>query len=218
MQNHFTQEMASLKKNIQQMAELVDAQLNFAIQAMQTGNAELCKFVRSRDREIDAYDNLIQAQSENILALFQPVAGDLRFVMTALMINNQLERCGDIAVNIVQRVQKTMESRKLLEETGLLQLGEDARAMARDAIEAFINNNLELAESVRSRDDDVDDLCRKIFNDLIVKMQTQAETVEPGAHFIVLSRHLERLADHATNIAEEVIFLVEARIVAHQQN
>ncbi len=216
MQNHFTQEMASLKKNIQQMAELVDAQLNFAIQAMQTGNAELCKFVRSRDREIDAYDNLIQAQSENILALFQPVAGDLRFVMTALMINNQLERCGDIAVNIVQRVQKTMESRKLLEETGLLQLGEDARAMARDAIEAFINNNLELAESVRSRDDQVDDLCRKIFNDLIAKMQTQADTVEPGAHFIVLSRHLERLADHATNIAEEVIFLVEARIVAHQ--
>ena len=216
MKNHFTQEMASLKKNIQQMAELVDAQLEFAIQAMQSGNAELCKFVRSRDREIDAYDNLIQAQCENVLALFQPVAGDLRFVMTALMINNQLERCGDIAVNIVQRVQKTMDQRKLLEESGLLQLGEEARAMARDAIEAFINNNLELAQAVRERDDEVDEHCRTIFDALIARMQKEPDQVEAGAHFIVLSRHLERLADHATNIAEDVIFLVEARIVAHQ--
>lgn len=216
MKNHFSQEMASLKKNIQQMAELVDAQLEFAIRAMQTGNMELCKFVRSRDREIDAYDNLIQAQCENILALFQPVAGDLRFVITALMINNQLERCGDIAVNIVQRVQKTIDNRPLLEEIGLQQLGEEARGMARDAIEAFINNDLELAEVIRKRDDQVDDHCRSIFDTLIAKMQAQPDWVEPGAHFIVLSRHLERLADHATNIAEDVIFLIEARIVAHQ--
>jgi len=216
MKNHFSQEMASLKKNIQQVAELVDTQLEFAIRAMQTGNMELCKFVRSRDREIDAYDNLIQAQCENILALFQPVAGDLRFIMAALMINNQLERCGDIAVNIVQRVQKTVDNRKLLEEIGLQQLGEEARGMARDAIEAFINNNLELAEAIRARDDQVDDHCRAIFDTLIARMQAQSEWIEPGAHFIVLSRHLERLADHATNIAEEVIFLIEARIVAHQ--
>jgi phosphate transport system protein len=218
MKNHFVQEMASLKKNIQQMAELVDAQLEFALQAMNTGNTELCKFVRNRDREIDAYDNLVQAQCENVLALFQPVAGDLRFIMTALMVNNQLERCGDIAVNIVQRVQKTMENRDLLAESGLYEMGEQSRAMARDAIDAFISSNLVLAQSVRDRDDIVDEQCRTIFNSLIVKMQSRADLVEPGAHFIVLSRHLERLADHATNIAEDVIFLIEARIVAHQQN
>ena len=210
--------MASLKKNIQQMAELVDAQLDFAIQAMQAGNPELCKFVLSRDREIDAYENLIQAQCENILALFQPVAGDLRFIMTALMINNQLERCGDIAVNVVQRVQKTLQNRQLLVESGLLEMAEIARIMARDAIEAFINNNLELAQAVRDRDDKVDEQCRTIFGLLVAKMQSHPELVEPGAHFIVLSRHLERLADHATNIAEDVIFLIEARIVAHQKN
>jgi phosphate transport system protein len=216
MKNHFEQEMASLKKNIQQMAELVDAQLEFSMQAMLTGNSELCKFVRSSDREIDAYDNLIQAQCENILALFQPVAGDLRFIITALMISNQLERCGDIAVNVVQRVQKTMQDRQFLEESGLLEMAEQSRAMGRDAIAAFINNNLELAQAVRDRDDAVDEQCRTIFGFLIHKMQTHPDLVEPGAHFIVLSRHLERLADHATNIAEDVIFLVEARIVAHQ--
>ncbi|HNR68124.1 MAG TPA: phosphate signaling complex protein PhoU [bacterium] len=217
MQNHFNQELANLKKNIQQMAELVDVQLEFAMQAMQTGNLELCKFVRNRDREIDAYDNLIQAQCENIIALFQPVAGDLRFIMTSLMINSQLERCGDIAVNIVKRVQKTLQKRDLLTDSGIQKLGSLARSMARDAIEAFMNNNLELAGKVIARDDEVDQQCRNTFHWLIDKMQSDAQLVEPGAHLIVLSRQLERLADHATNIAEDVIFLIEARIVAHQK-
>ena len=90
--------------------------------------------------------------------------------------------------------------------------------MARDAIKAFIDSNLELAEAVRDRDDRADELCREIFKTLITRMRSDPRLVEPGAHFIVLSRHLERLADHATNIAEDVIFLVEARIVAHQHN
>lgn len=217
MQNHYSQELASLKKNIQLMAEMVDTQLELAFQALQSGNQELCQFVRSRDREIDAYDNLIQEQCKNILALFQPVAGDLRFVVAALMINNQLERCGDIAVNIVQRVQKTVEDRPLLQEAGLLQLGEEAHRMAGDAIRAFIDSNLELAQSVRDRDDQIDDHCREIFTHLIERMKSEPRLVEPGAHCIVLSRHLERLADHATNIAENVFFRVKARIVAHQQ-
>jgi len=217
MKNHFSQEMASLKKNIQQMGELVDTQLEFAMEAMSTGNLEMCKFVRSRDREIDAYDNLIQAQCENILALFQPVAGDLRFIMTALMINNQFERCGDLAVNVVKRVQKTMEDRQLLADSGIEKLGELSRSMARDAITAFLNNDIELAQAVRERDDAVDEQCRTTFKLLIEKMQAEPALVEAGAHFIVLSRHLERLADHATNIAEEVIFLIEARIVSHQK-
>jgi phosphate transport system protein len=218
MQNHFNQELANLKKNIQQMAELVDVQLEFAMQAMQTGNLELCKFVRNRDREIDAYDNLIQAQCENIIALFQPVAGDLRFIMTSLMINSQTRTCGDIAVNIVKRVQKTLQKRDLLTDSGIQKLGSLARSMARDAIEAFMNNNLELAGKVIARDDEVDQQCRNTFHWLIDKMQSDAQLVEPGAHLIVLSRQLERLADHATNIAEDVIFLIEAALSPIKKN
>ncbi len=217
MQEHFNREIENLKANLIKMASLVDEQVERAYNALETGNIELCKGIKSKDTEVDAYDNLILTECENILALFQPVASDLRFIMSTLLINNQLERCGDIAVNIAQRVKKTGEYHGLIEESQILEMGKYARQMVKDAIDSFVNQNIEIAEKVLKTEETVDKLNKSIFKFLISKMQTDPNLVEPGSHLIVLTRHVERLADHATNIAEDLIFYVKAEIIAHKK-
>ena len=217
MQLHFTHEIEDLKVSLLKMASLVDEQAGKAFTALETGDIELCRGIKSKDMEIDAYDNLITTQCENILALFQPVAVDLRFVISSLMINNQLERCGDIAVNIAQRVKKTTEHHNLIAETQILEMGRQARKMLKDAIDSFIQSNLELANSVLQSDESVDKLNKLIFKSLVEKMQTEPQLVEPCAHLIILTRQIERLADHATNIAENMVFYIDAKIIAHRK-
>lgn len=216
MQEHFTKEIENLKVNLIKMASLVDEQAERAFSALETGNVELCRGIKAKDLEIDAYDNLITTQCENILALFQPVAVDLRFVISALMINNQLERCGDIAVNIAQRVKKTSEYHSLIVDSQILEMGRQARKMLKDSIDSFIQNDIELANTVLKSDENVDLLNKEIFKSLIAKMQTEPQVIEPCAHLIVLTRHIERLADHATNIAENLVFYIAAKIIAHR--
>ena len=217
MQEHFTKEVEELKTNLIRMASLVDDQVERAYKALETGDIELCRGIKAKDLEIDAYDNLILTQCENILALFQPVASDLRFIMSALLINNQLERCGDIAVNITQRVKKTSGYHPLIIESQILDMGRQAREMVKDAIDSFINLNLEQAEKVLRDEEIVDKLNKSIFKSLVAKMQSDPEVIEPCAHLVVLSRHIERLADHATNIAEDLIFYLNAEIIAHKK-
>jgi phosphate transport system protein len=217
MQEHYTQEIERLKINLVKMASIVDDQAERVFKALETGDVELCRGVKAKDLEVDAYDNLITTQCENIFALFQPVAVDLRLIISSLMINNQLERCGDIAVNISQRVKKTNGFHSLIIESGILEMGQKARLMLKNSIDSFIQNNNELASEVILDDDEVDKLNKQCFNYLISKMQADNSLIEPCTHLIVLTRHIERLADHATNIAESLVFYVEARIIAHQK-
>ncbi len=217
MERHFFQELDSLKGNIIKMASLVDNQVEDAFTALETSNIELCKSVKRKDIEIDAYDNLIRAQTENILALYQPVATDLRFIITAMMVNNQLERCGDIAVNVAQRVKKTVDSKEMIIQSQILEMGKIAKTMVKDSIDSFINSDAKLARSVLEKDDLVDNLNKEIFDFLINKMESGKEFVRTGSHLLILSRHVERLADHATNIAEDVVFLVDAEIISHRR-
>lgn len=217
MQEHFTREVESLKTNLIKMASLVDEQVIRAITALETNNIELCRGMKTKDSEIDAYDNLIQTQCENIFAIFQPVASDLRFMLSALMINNQLERCGDIAVNIGQRVKKTGDYKDLIVESQVIDMGERAKEMLKNAIDSFIHNNIDMANNVLVSDGEVDKLNKQIFKFCVAKMQTNPELIEPCSHLIVLTKHIERLADHATNICENLIFYLEAKIVAHHK-
>lgn len=216
MQKHFETELEALKTNITKMASIVDEMVQEAFIALKDENLELCKKIKARDREIDAYDNLIKTQCENILALFQPFAIDLRFILTALMVNNQLERCGDIAVNITQRVKPLMNYKTLVEESKILEMGEIAKQMFKDAIDSFINRDSKLAEQIGEKDNIVDNYNKSIFRFLVDKMKTNSDLIEPASHLIILSRHIERLADHSTNIAEDVIFMVNAEIVSHK--
>lgn len=217
MQKHFSQKLEILKANINQMANLVANQLDMAFTALQTTDLDICKAVKNRDKEVDAYEVLIQVQCENLFALFQPVAVDLRFIMTAIMISYQLERCGDIAVNITNRVKKTVNFKSLIEDSKIIEMGAQAQKMAKEAIESFLHNNVELAKKVLDQDEIVDNHNKKIFQLLVDKMQSHPEWIEPGAHLLVLSRQIERLADHATNIAEDVVFMVDAQIIAHMK-
>jgi phosphate transport system protein len=215
MQEHFSQEIENLKTNLIKMASVVDDMVEKAIKALETGDVELCKGIKAKDLEVDAYDNLIQTQCENTLALFTPFASDLRFVMSVLMINNQLERCGDIAVNIAQRVKKTAGFNTLIQESQILEEAKRAREMLKKAIDSFIHNNSELANEVLASDEAVDKLNKQNFKFLVSKMQNDSSIIEAGAHLIILTRQIERLADHATNIAENLVFYVEARLVTH---
>ncbi len=217
MKEHFQEEIEELKNNLVKMASLVDEQVDKVITALETGNIELCKGVKSKDLEIDAYDNLITTQCENVLALFQPVAVDLRLVMSVIMINNNLERCGDIAVNISQRVKKAGSERSLVVESQIIDMARTAQSMLKDAIDSFIKNDTELASKVISSDEKVDNLNKQIFNFLVSKMQSNQELIEACTHLVVMSRHIERMADHATNIAENLVFYVEAKIIAHKK-
>ncbi len=217
MQENFNQQIENLKINLIKMASLVDEQAERAFTALETGNVELCRGIKAKELEVNIYDNLIQTQCENILALFQPVAVDLRFIISVMMINNQLERCGDIAVNIAQRVKKTDEHHSLIAETQILEMGRQAREMLKNAIDSFINSNIDLANKVIDNDESVDKLNKQIFKELVLKMQNEPLLIEPCAHLIVLTRHIERLADHATNIAENLVFYVNARIIAHKK-
>ena len=215
MQEHFISEIENLKTNLIKMASIVDEMVDRTITALESSNIELCKGIKAKDLEVDAYDNLIQTQCENILALFNPVASDLRFVISALMINNQLERCGDIAVNISKRIKKTAEYKELIIESQIIEMAKRAKEMLKKAIDSFILNNSEIAKDVLQSDEAVDKLNKQIFKFLVQKMQENKEIIEACSHLLIMTRHIERLADHATNVAENLVFYVEARVVTH---
>jgi len=217
MQQHFNEEIENLKTSLIKMASLIDEQVDQVFTALETGNYLLCKGVKAKDLEVDIYDNLIQTQCENILALFQPVAIDLRFILSTLMTEHELERCGDIAVNIAQRVKKTRDMQSLIKESQILDMGLQAKEMLKNAINAFILNDLEIAKKVLVNDEIVDNFNKQIFHLLVERMKTDNALIEPCSHLIVLIRNIERLADHATNIAENLVFYLEAKNIKHQR-
>ena len=182
---------------------------------MRTSDIDLCKAVKSRDKEVDAHEVLIQAQCENLFALFQPVAVDLRFIMTAMMISYQLERCGDIAVNITNRVKKTIDFKSLIEDSKIMEMAARAQEMAQEAIESFLHNNVELAEKSPRRTKSSMAITSRSFNYWSKRCRWRAIGELP-APTSSSCRQIERLADTATNIAEDVVFMVDAQIIAHK--
>jgi len=215
MERHFERELEDLKGTLINMGSLVDRQLGSACRALFEGDPARAREVMDRDGEVDSFDTLIDRQCMDIFALTQPVAVDLRLLMSALAINSQLERIGDIAVNIAERVEPLVAHREFLLSTRLSEMANIARIMVRDSLDSFVRGDAALAARVLVSDDVVDKLDGGLFRSLVAEMKVHHERVEPAAHILILSRHLERLADHATNIAEDVIFIVEAKLVKH---
>ena len=217
MPHQFQRDMEELKTNLVRMASIVDDQVGKAINLIETGDDSSIKGIKAKDDEVDAYDELLQIQCENILALFQPIAFDLRSVISTLMINNQLERCGDISVSISNRASKITQFRNLIDESGIAGMAKEAHTMVSRAIDSFIHSNGELAHQVIKNDKKVDDLNKFSFEFITGKMKSDPQLIEPLAHMLILARQIERLADHATNIAEHLLFLTEAKIVTHRK-
>jgi phosphate transport system protein len=215
MPRHFELELDQLRTMLVRMGSLVEEQIDFGVKALAEADTGLARIVMERDKKVDEFDNAIDQQCMRIFALTQPVAIDLRLLMAALKINNELERIGDIAVNLAERVEPLVQHASFFRSTPLKEMADAAREMVKSAIDSFVNNDPSLAKKVLESDDFVDEMDRKTFSLMLKAMKESPELVEPASHILILSRHIERLADHATNIAEDVVFLVNAKIVKH---
>lgn len=216
MERQFDQQIEKLKKKILKMCSLVDEQVESAIKAVQTEDVELAKKVIERDDKVDKYDVKIDKICQKIIALNQPVAMDLRLIMSALTINNNLERIGDQAVNICENFLVLKSKPAFLDRSHFNIMADIVKEMIRNSIDSFIQNDPKLAEKVISTDRTLDKYNIENHHILIDIMKENVNNIEPAVTLLVMSRQLERLGDHATNIAEDVFFIVEAQMIKHK--
>jgi phosphate transport system protein len=216
MSVHLHRDLDKLQKRIVTLAGDVEANVENAIKALFNRDAQLAQDMMAGDNAIDMEENQIEEDCLKILALHQPVAVDLRRVATILKINSDLERMGDLAENIAERVFALCSNGvEIPIPPNLQQMADLANTMVRDALDAFVNLDAVQARRVCRLDEEVDRYNREIIAQVIAFMQKSAANVEPGLNLFSICRQLERIADHATNIAEDVVYLVEGSIIRH---
>jgi phosphate transport system protein len=215
MHRHFHEELDALKQTLLAMGGLVEDQIRRVMRALIERDDRLAQEVIDRDRHVNSYDVEVDETCVNLLALHQPAAGDLRFITTTMKIVTDLERIGDQAVNIAQRVIELNQEPQLKPYIDLPRMAERAQGMVKESLDAFVSRDTELARHVCSADAEVDALKEQIFRELLTFMMQDARAIPRAIRLILISRFLERVADHATNIAEMVIYLVEGKMVRH---
>ena len=215
MERHFHEQLQNLKQTLLQMASSVEISIVRAIAALVKSNNAMADEVIKTDEEINALEIRIDAQCLKLLALQQPMAVDLRFITSAMKINNDLERIGDHAVNIAERAIILNTQGLLRPLTKIPVMAPIVQSMVKDSLDSFINGEIEQARAVCARDDKVDRLDRQIFRELMVLMLADAKIISGALNLILISKNLERIADLSTNIAEEVIFIYNAQIIKH---
>lgn len=216
MNRTFEEDLDKLRTRLIRMGSLVEEQVEFALRALREGNQELATIVMDRDDKVDKLDLKIDKQCQRIFALNQPVATDLRLLLAAMKINNELERIGDMATNIASIVVVSPNAVQLANQIDMNRIANAAYTMLKSSLDAFINNDPELAAHVLPSDFTVDQLYDTLRNELIEIMIADSTLVADGAQLLLGLYNLERMADHATNIAENVIFLAEAKLVRHR--
>jgi phosphate transport system protein len=216
MSKHLERDLDDLQRDILTQAGSVEEAIHRAIRALQERNAELAQQVIEGDAEIDEEENHVEEECLKILALHQPVAVDLRRIAAAMLINVDLERMADLAEDIAERAVHLSRLPFFPIPERLQRMTDLTTMMVRQSLDSFVNMDARLARSVCRLDDEVDRYNDEIIEELIHGMQGSPEMVEPGLSMFSAVRHLERIADHATNIAEDVIYLVEGEIVRHR--
>jgi len=216
MNRTFEEDLDKLRTRLIRMGSLVEEQVEFALRALREGNLELAKIVIDRDDKVDKLDLKIDKQVQRIFALNQPVATDLRLLLAALKINNELERIGDMATNLASIALISPSAVQLANQIDLHRLAGAAFTMLKSSLDAFINNDPELAAHILPSDSNVDQLYDRLRSDLVEIMKADSLLVADGSLLLVGLYTLERMADHATNIAENVIFLTESKLVRHR--
>jgi phosphate transport system protein len=213
--HHFENELQALNKRLLRMGALVEERVELAIQALMERRPDLAERVAAGDADVNQLQVEIDDRALKLLALQAPMATDLRLITSAMKINADLERIGDQAVNIAQNALKMLAAPPLKPIIDLPRMAEIAQAMTRDSLDAFVRRDAAMARHVLERDDEVDQYKDTIFRVLLTHMMADPGTIERALSLILVSRNIERIADHATNIAEDVIFVVEARDVRH---
>lgn len=216
MAKHLERQIDILKQKILFVGTLVEEAIAKAISALVNRDRNLAKQVIDEDSEIDRMEVDVEEEVLKILALYQPVAADLRFVVAVLKINNDLERMGDLARNIAKRVVFLTNGEELDLPSDLRPMAAMAQKMVKESLDALVNSDTLLARQVRDADDEVDNMRRKVQDFCAKQIAANPEHTELLMRLLSVSRHLERLADLATNVAEDVIYMVEGEIVRHR--
>jgi len=216
MTKHLLRDLDSLQKRVLRVGGLVEEAILKATTAMLERKHELAAAVLKGDDAIDAEEVLVEEDCLKILALHQPVAGDLRHIVAILKVNNDLERMGDLATNIAARVQELLNHPPVVLPAEFRTMVSTVRRMVRDALDALIKSDIAIAREVLAADDVVDQIHRQMFREMKALAQKDPANLEAPISFLSVSRYLERIADQCTNIAEDVIFKVEGEIVRHR--
>lgn len=209
-------EIEKLKKQILGLGALVEERVRMAVMSIEEHDTDLAHTVIRGDIEIDHREVDLEEECLKILALYQPVANDLRFIIAVLKINNDLERLGDLAVNIAERATCLIPNGKDEIITDLTIMAEIAQGMLRKSLDALVNQDTALAREVCATDDEVDDIHARLFDKFEAAVRRQPEKLQYYTHLMGVSRNLERIADHTTNIAEDVIYMSVGEIVRHR--
>jgi phosphate transport system protein len=215
MSVHLQREIERVKKGILALCAIVEDQVQMAVRALLDRDVNLAHQVEERDKDIDQREVEVEEECLKILALHQPVAVDLRFIVAAMKINNDLERIGDLAVNIARKAASFAEETQMAMPFDIAGMWDKTQSMLRDSIDALVNMDAALAAEVCRRDDEVDRIKYEIRVGVEEQIRRQPEHVRPLMRLLAVSRNLERIADCATNIAEDVIYMSEGRIIRH---
>lgn len=216
MATHLQREVDKLKNKIIALAATVEKTVHEAVTAVNTRNARTAQQIIEGDAAIDQTEVDIEEDCLKLLALYQPVATDLRFIIAVMKINNDIERVGDLAVNIAERALSLCEQPPIKEPIDFAQMNRKALAMFRGSLDALMHQDVRRAHQVRALDDEVDTLNREMYDKIRAALHKSPEQVDALLNYSSVSRLLERIADGATNIAEDVIYLVEGAIVRHK--
>ena len=220
MERRFDQQLDELKQDLLKMSGAVEESIGQAVRALVDRDDELVQTVIEGGEKIDDWEIGVEETCLKMFATQGPMASDLRLLACILKINEDLERINDQAVNIVQRAEVLNKMPLLKPLIDIPRMSELAQGMVKDALDAFVRRDVELARAVGQRDEELDLLRDQIFRELLTYMHAPSlgpDTIDRGIYLILVSRHLERIGDHASNIAENVVFLVEGRIVRHQK-
>jgi phosphate transport system protein len=212
---HFQEELDQLKARLLEMGGLAEDRVRSAVKALVDRDVTLVQEVLGGDTPINQLHIEIDGRCVKLLALHQPMAVDLRVILSAVKINTDLERVGDLAINIAEAAMRYLSHAAVKELIDIPRMAEIAQRMLRDALDAFVSRDVALAQRVLDADDELDALKTQVFRELLTFMLQAPQTIEPAIDLILISRHLERIGDHATNIAEDVIFMVSAKDVRH---
>ncbi|MCX5777429.1 MAG: phosphate signaling complex protein PhoU [Candidatus Firestonebacteria bacterium] len=218
MNRHFDEELGELKERLLYMASLVESMINYSIKSLVERKEDLIKEVYNHEDEVNKIQVEIDDKCLKLIALHQPTATDLRFITSAMKINAELERMGDQAENIADASVKLLKEPPLKPLIDTPKMADIVKKMVKDSLDCFVKKDIELAKRVLATDDEVDDLKDQIFRELLTYMLADPKNISRALELILISRHLERIGDHATNIAEDVIFLVAGKDVRHHIN
>lgn len=215
MERHFDEELNRLNTELLKLASLVEESIARSIKSLVDRDPNLAQEVIDSDEAINMLEIDIDELCLKLLALYQPAAVDLRFITSAMKINSDLERMGDLAVNIAERSLDLVKQPLLKPLIDIPRMAELAQKMVRDVLNAFVNKDAELAREVCRRDDEVDSLNDQVFRELLTYMMQDQKNITRAVDLMLVGRYLERIADHSTNIGEDVVYFVKGKTIKH---